>query len=169
MKPSRRTFIAGAATLPIAASMKPEATISAAPDGIAAAPLPSPYAEYPWRWMVSHDDYSFCEDFETLQEALEFARSEGAEVVAECVMQDFSLDFDGDDVLEALLGRNEELIGEGEFIDATKEQRDDLGNMVTAAIEAWAVKHRISLTAWTFGGMRNKQRVDQDKQAITGR
>jgi hypothetical protein len=165
MKPSRRAFIASAAALPVAAAVPAGTSLSAAPDGLALPPTPSPYTEYPWRWMVSRDDYSFGEDFDTLEKALEFARAEGAEVVAECQMQDFSLELDGDDVLEALLGRNDELIGEGEFIDATKEQQDDLGKMVTAAIEAWAIKHRISLTAWTFGDMRNRQRVDTSAAA----
>src|ERR1700722_6140281 len=144
MQPSRRTFIAAAAVAPVAASLP--ATSAALPVE-PPVPLQTPYADYPWRWMVSHDDYSFSEEFDTLEKALEFARIEGAEVVAECQMQDFSLSLGGDEVLEALLGTNEELIGEGEFIDATNEQRDDLGKMVTAAIEAWAIKLRISLTA----------------------
>jgi hypothetical protein len=160
MKPSRRAFIASAAAFPIAAAVPAGSSLSAVPNGLAAPPTPSPHTEYPWRWMVSHDDYSFGEDFDTLEKALEYARIEGAEVVAECQLQDFSLELDGDDVLEVLLGRNAELIREGEFIDPTKEQQDDLGKMVTTAIEAWAVKHRISLTAGALGGMRNRQRVD---------
>jgi hypothetical protein len=158
MKPSRRAFLATAAALPAATAVLSAPTVAALPLE-SATPVLTPYMEYPWRWMVSHDDYSFSEEFETLEKALEFARIEGAEVVAECQMQDFSLSLGGDEVLEALLGTNEELIGEGEFIDATNEQRDDLGKMVTAAIEAWAIKHHISLTAWSFAGIRNKQKV----------
>jgi hypothetical protein len=159
MKPSRRAFLATAAALPAATAVLSAPAVAALPLE-PATPVLTPYTEYPWRWMVSHDDYSFSEDFETLEKALEFARIEGAEVVAECKMQDFSLGMEGGDVLEALLGQNEDRIGEGEFLECTREQEKDLGAMVTAAIEAWAVKHRISLTAWSFEDIRNRQRVD---------
>jgi hypothetical protein len=157
MKPSRRAFIAVGVAAPIAAAI-PAVDVVTLPIE-PPTPVQTPYTEYPWRWMVSSDDYSYSEEFETFAKAIEHAKAVGAEIVAECQMQDFYLGVTGDDVLEMLQGQNEDLIGEGEFIEATKEQADDLGKMVTEAIEHWAVKHRISLTAWTFAGVRNKQRL----------
>lgn len=158
MKPSRRAFIAAAAAAPIATSV-PVAVAETAPPIEPPIPVQTPYVDYPWRWMVSNDDYSYTEEFDTLAKALEHAHAVGAEFVAECQMQDFYLAVSGSDVLEMLQGQNEDLIGEGEFIDATREQEADLGKMVTEAIETWAIKHKISLTAWTFAGVRNKQRL----------
>lgn len=159
MKPSRRAFIAAGAALP-AASIIPTSAVSA--ESALPDPLPpTPYTEYPWRWMVSHDDYMFSEDFETAAEAIKYAIAEGGGYIAECQMQDYRLDVDGDSVIEMLLGQNEDLIGEGEFLDPNREQTADLGKMVTEAIERWAVKHKISLTAWSFGDIRNRQKVDK--------
>lgn len=157
MKPSRRAFIAAAAVAPIAASVP--ATAEAALPVEPPPPVQTPYTDYLWRWMVSRDDYFYHEEFETLAKALEFAKAEGADTVAECQMQDFHIGVTGDEVLEMLLGQNEDLIDEGEFIEATRDQGADLGDMVTKAIEAWAIKHKISLTAWEFAGVRNKTRV----------
>jgi hypothetical protein len=158
MQPSRRAFIAAAATAPLAASV-PAAAVAALPPIEPPTPVVTPYTTYPWRWMTSYDDCMYSEEFETLEAALKFATAEGCDTVAECQMQDFNLGVDGYEVLELLQNNNEDLIGEGEFIEATDEQQKDLGNMVTEAIERWAVKHKISLTAWTFGNIRNEQKI----------
>ena len=115
---------------------------------------------YPWQWWFSYDGGDvYTEWFETKEEAIEHARNSGGGLVAECQQQDFHLRVEGDTILEILDGQNEEAIGEGDGIECTSEQADDLGKTVSDAIEAWAQKHKINLTAWTFGGVRNKIEV----------
>ncbi|WP_439398456.1 twin-arginine translocation signal domain-containing protein [Bradyrhizobium sp. PMVTL-01] len=160
---TRRTFLKAGGAI-AAAAITPLPASSAEPTlviGEAAATAVSPYAEYPWMWWVSLDGETFISEFETKEEALKEALGYGEPaMVAECIQQDFSLDVYGSEVLEMLQMNNEELIGEGEFLDCTSEESDDLGKMVTATIEAWAAKHKINLTAWTFGATRNRTAIN---------
>ncbi|UGY15257.1 twin-arginine translocation signal domain-containing protein [Bradyrhizobium septentrionale] len=129
---------------------------------VAVAPA-TPYATYPWRWWISLDGESFIEEFDTEAEAIKAAKGYGEKaIVAECQQQDFSLHVYGSDVIEMLYQNNEEDIGDGEFFDCTKEQSDELGQVVTAAIEAWAAKHKLNLTAWTFGQTRNRTEIPEE-------
>jgi hypothetical protein len=98
-------------------------------------------------------------DCNTREEAIEVAKQYGGGLIAECQQQDFDLGLTGDDIIECLYGQNEGAVGEGDFIECTREQCKDLGDMVTDAILAWAEKHKISLTAWTFEVVRNKETV----------
>jgi hypothetical protein len=158
---TRRAFIKATAALPAIAAVGVEVPAVAAPvvEAVPAAAL-TPYTDYPWRWWVGHSEEVFNEWFETKEEALEFAKRDEASFVAECCQQDFSLDIDGYEVLELLEHNNEERIGEGDFFSCTDEQERDLGEMVTQAVEAWAIKHKIDLQAWTFGATRNSIKLD---------
>ena len=164
---TRRAFlkVGGAAA---AAALSPLPAPAAEPaliTGEMAATLapPSPYTTYPWKWMISHDGETFFEEFASQAEAIEEAKGYGeGMVVAECQQQDFDLRVRGDYILEQLYQNNEDIIGDGEFFDSecTPEQVKDLGKMVTAAIEAWAVKNKLSLTAWMFGASRNETTIE---------
>jgi hypothetical protein len=158
--PNRRAFLAATAAAPIAAvaGTLPVAAATTIEPPVARL-LPSPYKEHPWRWFVSQDKEIYHEDFDTLAEALECARTCDYSFVAEAQQQNYALDVDGDEILELLYGHNEEHVGEGEFLTPNRDQTSDLGKMVTAAIEAWAVKHQIDVTAWSFAETRNHTEV----------
>jgi TAT (twin-arginine translocation) pathway signal sequence len=162
MNTSRRAFIKTAAAVPaalaIGAPPLPDAAVAAP---VTAAKVVSPYTDYPWQWWCSHDDDTYYEAFPTMEEAIEYAKKNEFSIVAECCQQDFYLSVEGCDIIELLDGHNEEIIGEGEGIQCTTEQEKDLGAMVTAAIEAWVLKHNIDITGWTFGGVRNKIKIPQ--------
>lgn len=154
--PTRRAILGGAAAIPAAAAIAGTTGIATTIETTGApTPLLTPYTDYPWRWWVSNDKETYYNDFDTLKEALEYAARSEYSYIAECQQQDFDLSVDGWRILEQLNDDNGELIGEGEGIECTSEQERDLGEMVTAAIEAWAVKHKIRITAWTFAETRN--------------
>ena len=160
----RRSLLKTAAALPAvalvpAAPVLPEAAIEA-PTPIAPVSL-RPYANYVWEWFVSNDGCTYYEGFATKEEAVQYAKQSDYCIVAECIQQDFDLNIDSYWLLDHLNDNNTELIGEGEGIECTKEQADDLEKMIQRAIEAWVVKHNISLTAWSFGGVRNETDVPQ--------
>lgn len=160
----RELLLGAAAAIPAATTLMGVSGVADGEIAAAATPALMPYTEHPFKWWVGIDGEIFTDDFDTREEAIEFARKNEYGHVAECCQQDFSLDIGGDEILEVLYGHNEEIMGEdSEFIACTPEQERDLGNMVTAAIEAWAVKHKIDITAWAFGEMRN--RVDLSELA----
>ncbi|MGY4621995.1 hypothetical protein ACVWZ4_007222 [Bradyrhizobium sp. USDA 4472] len=161
----RRSLLKSAAALSAAAAL-PAAT--SAPAAIAAdaavpavvAPLKAnPYTNYVWEWFVSHDGETYYEGFPTKEEALQYAQQCDYSLIAECHQQDFRLDIDGYWLIDHLNDANCDLIGEGDGIEATNEQRLDLEKMVQSAIEAWVVKHNIKITAWTFDGTQNETNV----------
>lgn len=144
------------------ASSPPLTATELVPESAAVVAPASPYATYPWKWWISTDDESFFEWFETKEDAIKAAESYGDQMfVAECQHQDFSLDIDGDQIFSLLYDNNEELVGEGEFVSCSDEQVQELGVMVTSAIEAWAVKNKIDLQAWTFGATRNRITISE--------
>lgn len=149
---NRRAFIKAAIAAPLAVKLPVIDAVAEPLPAVAAAPI------HPWQWWFSYDGGEvYSEQFESMEAALKFLKSEGEGHIAECRQQDFDMELTGDTVFEALLGQNEEIIGEGNFLDgATSEQVDDLGRMVSAAIQAWVQKHNIDLTAWQFAGTRNK-------------
>ena len=167
---TRRTFLKVGGAAAAIAAVAPLSTAAAEPtmiSGEMAATLapPSPYTTYPWKWMISHDGETFFEEFASQAEAIEAAEGYGeGMVVAECQQQDFDLRLRGDYILKQLYLNNEDIIGEGEFFDTscTPEQVKELGDMVTAAIEAWDIKHKINLTAWMFGASRNETTIGRD-------
>ena len=161
MKSSRRSFLKGAAAIPVVAAVGVGGAIEAATPAVAAA-VPA----YPFQWWFSYDGGElFTENFDTKEAALAFLKHEGEGMIAECQQQDFDLRLDAYDILERLSEGNEELIGEGEFIEPNKEQMADLENSVNAAIDAWAIRNKISLTAWTFGEVRNQVIIPKVKKA----
>lgn len=156
---SRRSFLKTAAVAPLAAAFPVQAMSVALPVEVT---TPAPMT-YPWRWWYSYGadgsyDQIFSEEFDTKESALRYLAGMGGEgLIAECQRQDFDLRLDGEAVFEMLMGQNEDLIGEGEFLDnSTREQVRDLGVIVSAAIDAWVQKHNIDTSAWTFGGVRNE-------------
>lgn len=163
MTTRRDLFKVGAAAAAAVALPSPGPSVSAEMIEPVAAFVPAtPYTEHPWRWWFSADGETFLESFDTQAEAIEAAKAYGEKViVAECQQQDFSLQVYGSDVIEMLYQNNEEHIGEGEFFDCTREQSDELGQVVTVAIEAWAAKHKLDLTAWTFGATRNRIEIPE--------
>jgi len=150
MATTRRAILKGVAAAPaVAIASKLAVTETVA----AALPLP----EYPYEWMFSGDGGEiFGEIFDTKEQALQHLAREGYGMIAECQRQDYDLELDGHSIIEMIDGQNEERMGdEGCSVDATKEQTEDLGKMVSATIEAWANKHNINRTAWAFGHVRN--------------
>jgi len=161
----RRSLLKSAAALSAAAAI-PTVAVEAAAPAIPAAIVPQPlnvkpYANYVWEWFVSHDGCTYYEGFATKEEALEYAQKCDYSLIAECMQQDFRLEVDGWRILEDLNETNYDLIGEGEGIECTNEQRLDLEAMVNRAIEAWVVKHGINITAWSFDGTRNETDVPE--------
>ena len=162
---NRRTFfkaigaVAAACGLPVKAATPVVATT--VPDAVVA-------PTYPWRWWVGYDEEIYREDFATREEAIAYAKRCDFAYVAECQQQDFSLEIEADDVLDRLADWQYDLIGEGDFIDTTKEQRADLSDRLTRVMYEWARDHNICLTAWSFGGLRNRERVDAPEPAIRG-
>lgn len=153
MQASRRTFLKGAAAVPVAASIGIAGAAEMASPAVAVAAS----AAYPFRWWFSYDGGElFSEEFSSKEHAVAFLEREGCGMIAECQQQDFDLRMDADYILEHLAEANEELIGEGDFIDPNKEQIADLEKSVNDAIAAWAARHKIGTTAWTFGEVRNK-------------
>ena len=160
MKSSRRTFLKCAAAIPVAATIGIASVAEAATPAVVAA-LPV----YPFQWWFSYDGGElFTENFDTKEVALAFLQHEGEGMIAECQQQDFDLRLDAYEILETLSNNNEELIGDGEFIEPNKEQMDDLEKSVNAAIDAWAIRNKISLTAWTFGEVRNQVEIPKAKK-----
>jgi hypothetical protein len=162
----RRTLLKSAAAAS-AAAIVPAVAVEAAPVvAEVAAPIQapaklSPYGSYVWEWFVSNDGETYYEPFPTKEEAMEYARSSEYSLVAECIQQDFDLGISGYWLLDHINDQNYELIGEGEGVECTSEQERDLEAMVQRAIEAWVVKHNISLTAWSFAGVRNETAVEE--------
>lgn len=126
-----------------------------------APPKLKPYVDYVWEWFVSHDGEVYHESFPTREAALEYAKACDYRLVSECRQQDFDIRIEGWEVIERLNEANYDQIGEGDGISCTNAQEGDLGDMLTQAMEAWAVKHAIDLRAWTFGAVRNT--IDIDK------
>lgn len=156
MGANRRVFLKSAIAAPLAAAVAVGMPIAA---GVIAEPLPVVPAAlpHPWEWWFSCDSGEFySEQFDSMEAALRFLKSEGEGLISECRRQDFDMELDGDAIFELLMGQNEDVIGEGEFLDdVTNEQIDDLGVIVSAAIEEWVRRHKVDLAAWTFGGVRN--------------
>ena len=154
---SRRDFLktaAAAAAVPVAVSIPVPAAQAVVP-----AVVPKPYSNYVWEWFVSNDGEIYYESFETAEQAIEYAKQCDYSIVAEAKRQDFDISIDGWRILEQLNDDNYEQVGEGEGITCTKEQVNDLSRMLTQAFEAWVVKHGIDISAWSFGDIRNNQRV----------
>lgn len=156
MRPTRRAFLKTAAALPVAGAAASVATVAPVP--IIEAPwTPALLPAYPFRWYFSYEGEIYHDEFDTKEEALRALAGYGRGLIAECQRQDYDLSLDGNTVLEALEGQNEEAIGEGEFLDSvTNEQVRDLGTMVSDAIDAWVRKHKIDTSAWSFGAVRNQ-------------
>lgn len=155
---SRRAFMKGAAALPAAGAIGALGMREVVQAAEVATPV-SPYTNYPWQWFVSSDGDEYHDVFNTMQEAVEYAKQCQYSIVAECQQQDFDLSISGNTIIEWLDDNNYDTRGDCEGIECTNEQAKDLENMVTAAIEAWVVKHKISITAWTFAGVRNKTNI----------
>jgi len=152
---TRRKFLAGAAALPVVGIGVGE--IPAAADAMA-----SPPPIHPFKWWFGFTDEVFNEECETREEALRLLAQYGEGLIAECQRQNYDLSLEGDTIIEALYGQNEERIGDGEFLeDATAAQVDDLGKMVSETIELWARKHKIDTFAWSFGVVRNRVRFEE--------
>lgn len=165
----RRSLLKAAVVLPAAAAVPVASIPDAVADVISEPPAPvasiasikaNPYVNYVWQWFVSNDGETYYEGFETKEAAIEYAKQSEYCLIAECVQQDFRLSIDGYWLLEQLNDNNMELTGEGEGIECTPAQERDLEHMVQKAIEAWVVKHNISITAWSFDGVRNKESVE---------
>jgi hypothetical protein len=154
---SRRNLIKTASAIPAVAMIPAAAALPLAPAVLVAGPVAVLKPAYPWKWWVTHDREVYHESFETRDEALEYASGCGYAEIAECQQQDFSLEIEPWRVLEMLQDDNEELVGDGDFFSCTNEQEKDLGKMLTATMYAWADKHNINLTAWTFGETRNHE------------
>ena len=120
-----------------------------------------------YQWWMTHNEEEYFNPCETREEALTMAREEGYPVIAECLKGDFNLTVDADNVLQRLGEQNEENTNEdGDFIDCTRTQLDDLSAMLTETLRAWAVKHDIKTEAWAFVDIRNIEKVEPEVAAI---
>lgn len=150
MATNRRQFMKSAIAAPIAASAASLPAIAQDLPAVVAAPEP-----YPFSWYFSNYGDIYDEEFDTKEQALAYLRNVGEGMISECQRRDYDLSVDGWRILELINDDNEEARGEGEGIECTNEQERDLGEMVTAAVVAWARKHNIDTAAWTFGVVRN--------------
>jgi hypothetical protein len=154
---SRRAFVktAGAAAtvaIPAVAAVEPTAMVDGVA-GLAAAP------KHPFKWWVSVDGETYHDQCETREEAVEIAKGYGKATIAECRQADFDLRITDDDIYSVLEAANEEAIGDGDFIEWTREQGEELEREVNAVISAWAARHNINRTAWLFGAVRNEEKI----------
>ena len=116
----------------------------------------------PWQWWVSFDGETYHDHFDSMEPAIKYATDCGYPIVAEALQGDYHLEVTGDEILELLYGQNEDMVGEGEFLEPTAEQIKALGDAVSEAIELWARKYNIDTTAWAFEGVRNRMKVCKD-------
>lgn len=160
MKPSRRGFLKAAVAVPAAMTIGAASIVP-----VAATPLPAVVSAKPFEWWYSYDGGElFVETFNTRDQAMAHLKSCGEGMIAECQRQDFDLSMDGDTILEALYGQNEDRMNEdGDFLEPSGEQIAELGDVVTAAIYAWAEKHKINKEAWIFGEVRNHVEIKKPK------
>ena len=163
---SRRAALKFAAALQVAAGAPVVASSATTETAPAVAALKA--QSHPWRWWVGHDEEVYHTDFDTREEAVAYAQQCDYAYIAECQQQDFSLDIDADEILDGLANAQYDLIGEGEFIETTTEQRKDLGERLTRVMYEWAYENNISLTAWSFGAVRNRALVDAPCDAEKG-
>jgi hypothetical protein len=163
---SRRAFVktAGAAAaaatvaIPAGAAVEPMAMVEGVA-GLAAAP------EYPFEWWVSLDGGElFSDRCNTREEAAEVARGYGGGIIAECQRAEFDLRITDNDLYDAMRAANEDAIGDGDFIEWTNEQGAELMEEVNAVIAAWVARHGINRTAWTFGCVRNQEKIVAEEE-----
>lgn len=155
---SRRFFLK-AGSIAAAIGLLPTTSSAAAP--VAGQRAVAAAKAYPFRWCVSFDGGElFSADFDTKEEAIAYAQScRGGGLIAECRQQDFDLRISGDMLYDLLQDANYDLIGEGDFIDATREQLGELEDAVNRVIHEWACKHKVNRTAWQFGEVRNREEI----------
>ena len=114
----------------------------------------------PFQWWMTTDEESYHNPVDTREEAFEIAQAEGYSTIAECQKGDFDLRIKADWVIETLVGQNEERVNEdGDFLKFSREQEDDLSEMLTAAMYAWVEKHKINIEAWMFEEIQNVEKV----------
>lgn len=106
----------------------------------------------------------FYDEFATREEAVAYAEDCGGGTIAECQQRDYNLYITDDDIYEAMRGHNEEAIGEGDFVEWSAEQGEELARKVNAVIAAWAEKHKINRTAWQFAATRDRETIEPPRQ-----
>lgn len=156
---NRRSFFKAISAVTAACGMPAKAAFVGP---LVGATFVAPEATYPWTWMISLDGgYTFDNyEFKNKDAAVAYMaklpeyEQEDA-VVAECKQQDFDLRINFDWLLDYLRDQNADQIGDGDFISVSDEQGEELEQEVNAVIEAWAVRHNLYRTAWTFAGTRN--------------
>jgi hypothetical protein len=157
---SRRDFMRAAAAASTAAALPATAAADQLLSISGVAGNLKPAAEYPFDWWVSCDGGEvYRERFATREAAVECARRYGGAAIAECRQQDFDLTIDDDELYELMQSRNEERIGDGDFVEWTREQGEELAREVNAVIAAWAERHKINRPAWTFAEVRNFEEI----------
>lgn len=160
MKYTRRAVLLGGGAVAVATVATPYILGAEAAVAVGIAPAVPVAAAYPWEWWFSYDGYSYYESFKSKEGALEYLKDTGEGMIAECQRQDFDLTIDACEILERLQESNEDTIGDGDFLDYTREQENDLGEMLTRTMKEWVRKHKIKTTAWTFGDVRNEIKAD---------
>jgi len=129
------------------------------PAGIAGivgpAPADPPMKVFPFKWWYSPDDEGVFDDLcATKEEALRLLAEQGQGLIAECRPQEYDLRISGSCILDFLYDQNCDKTYES-FLETTPDEVNDLGDMVSAAVEAWAKKHAIDTVAWAFAETRN--------------
>lgn len=170
MTMSRRAFLRSAAVGPAVAIVATSGAVQAAAaisvDSAIAALKP---IEFPFRYWVGDGERFGC-DFDTLEQAVEYAIGEGSPVVLRA--RQFEVPWqicDGD--VEAMLEHmhewaNEEY-GDGDgngdevTLDYTSEQRDELVREIAEIFDAWRARHGLRNTAWQF------DREGQEEHRVT--
>lgn len=175
---ARRSFlqgVVGAAVVAPAALAGPvtyasEPTMGEASLGELRAGTLRPERAYPYKWRVSLDGGEvYNEEYETREEAAKAALEQGGGIVAECKQQEYNFEVAGYEVVDLLANQNEELAGEDGFdLNLTPEQERELGEVVTQAIQEWAYRHKLDVTAWQFADVRSQELVGIDPNRHVG-
>lgn len=118
-------------------------------------------SEPDWKWYAGNSDEVYCSGpFDTREEALD----EGYPYILEAAKEDVSLSnfVDVDQLFENANDQGYDLQGEsGEpLFDPSKEQGDDLNEMIRDAIDLWQLKHNLTFTPWCFTHQRNEEFID---------
>lgn len=158
---NRRNILKSFGAMPLAAAIATPLAAQAVEAAETTSQIVNP--KYPYLWYMSNDGERYHLIGETTREgALEEAQCSEYTYIAECQQQDFDLTICGDEILERLAecNGNDERMGEdGEFLSCSEEDSKALGDVLTAAIYAWAKERKIKLTSWSFANVRNEEPV----------
>lgn len=117
---------------------------------------------FKWWYGYGQDPKSYMGPCDTREEAIATLRNSGGGTIVEADKAiATSYIFDIDDVMQRFVEANEECWGEdGCETNHTREQSNELENMLGAALEAWFEKYPAAKPeVWNFGTERNREYI----------